>query len=127
MTTAAAVARALGHDRFTLLGNGVVVMDDPNEAAPTQAAIDAAQATIDAEGEAPPTAVTARQARLALLAAGLLDTVETAIATLPQAERIEWEYASEIRRDHPLIVSLAAALSLTAVQVDALFITARGL
>lgn len=78
-----------------------------------------------------PEAVTARQARLALLGTGLLATVEQALAALPDIEgevaRIEWEYALEIRRDSPLIAALAPALGLTANQVDDLFRAAKGL
>lgn len=44
----------------------------------------------------------ARQARLALLGAGLLAQVNTAVANMVGAEgdaaRIEWEYAQEVRR-----------------------------
>jgi hypothetical protein len=76
-----------------------------------------------------PNAVTARQARLALLGAGLLDDVEAALDALTGAQgtaaRIEWEYALEIRRDSPLIASLTPSLSLTAEQVNDLFIAAQ--
>lgn len=72
-----------------------------------------------------PTAVTARQARLALLGAGLLDSVEAVLAGMegPQgaAARIEWEYALEIQRVSPLIDGLAPALGLTDAQIDDLF------
>jgi len=78
-----------------------------------------------------PQSVTARQARLGLLGAGLLDDVEAALASLegPQgrAARIEWEYALEIRRDSPLIAALAPALGLTGEQVDDLFRASLGL
>jgi hypothetical protein len=71
------------------------------------------------------TVVTNRQARLALLQAGLLDTVNTTISTLgsPDAHaiQIEWEYASEIRRDSPLVVGLGGMLGLTEVQISELF------
>lgn len=72
-----------------------------------------------------PPAVTMRQARLALLAAGLLDQVNTAIAAMPGAEgeaaRIEWEYAQEVRRDSQLVAALSPALGLTDAQLDDLF------
>jgi hypothetical protein len=80
----------------------------------------------------PPEVVTARQARLALLSAGLLDNVDAALATIsdPQARRaaeIEWEYAIEIRRDSPLVAALSPLLGLTEEQVDDLFRVAEGL
>lgn len=78
-----------------------------------------------------PEAVTARQARLALLGAGVLAQVDAALASIPgiegEAARIEWEYALEIRRDSPLIGALAPALGLTSEQVDDLFRAAEGL
>ena len=78
-----------------------------------------------------PLAVTMRQARLALLGAGLLDMVNTAISNMPGVEgdaaRIEWEYAHEVRRDSPLVSGLAAALSLTEEQLDQLFVVAAGI
>ena len=78
-----------------------------------------------------PAAVTMRQARLALLAAGKLGQVSTAIASLPspqkEAAQIEWEYAATVERTSTLTELLAASLSLTEVQVDALFLQAATL
>lgn len=71
---------------------------------------------------APPvTQVTMRQARLALLAAGLLDDVEAMIAQADRAVRIEWEYATVVDRSSPLVVTIGSALGLTDAQLDALF------
>ena len=78
-----------------------------------------------------PEVVTMRQARLALLGAGLLAQVNTAVANMPGAEgdaaRIEWEYAHEVRRDSPLVSVLGAALELDDAKLDALFVDAVGL
>lgn len=74
-----------------------------------------------------PRVVSMRQARLALLAAGLLDDVEAAIAAGPQAARIEWEYATEVQRDYGLVLQLAPALGLTDRQLDDLFVAAASL
>lgn len=72
-----------------------------------------------------PAVVTMRQARLALLGAGLLAQVNTAVANMPGAEgdaaRIEWEYAQEVRRDSPLVAALSVAFGWTAAQLDDLF------
>lgn len=75
-----------------------------------------------------PQSITMRQARLALLAADLLADVE-AIMAQPgrEAARIEWEYATEMRRDHELITSLASELGLSADDIDALFIVASNI
>jgi hypothetical protein len=78
-----------------------------------------------------PTSVTMRQARLALLGAGLLSGVDAAIASLPspqkEAAQIEWGYASEVRRDNPLIGAMARALGMTEAQLDTLFTEATKL
>ena len=79
-----------------------------------------------------PQSVTMRQARLALLRAGLLDDVDAAIAAIPdpvqrKAAEIEWEYAQTVDRSSPFTQQLAAGLNLTAEQLDALFTQAAGL
>lgn len=78
-----------------------------------------------------PASVTMRQARLALLGAGLLDDVEAAIAALPspqkEAAKIEWEYSQEVQRHNGFVSALAPALGLTAEQTDALFVQAATL
>jgi hypothetical protein len=79
--------------------------------------------------KSPPKIVSMRQARLALLQAGLLSTVNTAIAAMTgdagEAARIEWEYATEVNRDKALVQSLALSLNLTETQLDNLFIAAE--
>lgn len=78
-----------------------------------------------------PSSVSARQARLALLGAGLLANAEQALAAMEgvqgEAARIEWEYASAIERDSPLVLALSQVLGLTGEQVDDLFRAAEGL
>lgn len=69
-----------------------------------------------------PKIITMRQARLALLKAGLLETITASIGSMPQDVAIEWEYASDVMRDSPTITALATALSLSKDQVDQLFI-----
>lgn len=73
-----------------------------------------------------PEAITPRQAKIALLHAGLLDDVETAISAIPdettrRIAQIEWEYAQEVRRDWPLLVAVAGQMGLADEQVDDLF------
>jgi hypothetical protein len=86
-----------------------------------------------ADGFTPPipTAVTMRQARLALLAAGLLPSVDTTIAALPEpqksAAKIEWEYSQEVQRHNGFVSVLAPALGLSDEQIDALFVAAGAL
>ena len=82
-------------------------------------------------GPGVPHEVTMRQARLALLSAGLLDTAQEVIDALPMPARrqaqIEWEYALSVRRDHPLIALMIAQGLATEVEVDGLFVAAAGL
>lgn len=92
---------------------------------PTQAEIDA----VTAPGV--PRAVTMRQARLALLGAGLLTAVNDAVAAMPgaagEAARIEWEYSQEVQRDKALVAALAPVLGFDDAQLDALFTAAAAL
>ena len=78
-----------------------------------------------------PSVVTMRQARLALLGAGLLASVDTAIDSLPspqkEAARIEWEYATEVQRVSGLVPMMGAALGLDDAALDALFVAAVAL
>ena len=76
---------------------------------------------------AAPQSITMRQARLALLGAGLLDAVNVGITGMSQAAQIEWEYAATVERTNPLIAALASALSLTGSQVDDLFVAGSAL
>lgn len=75
-----------------------------------------------------PSAVTPRQARLALLGAGLLaQQVEAGLAAIPDAAQrtaaqIEWEYATVIERNSSLVTVLSAQLGLDAATLDNLFL-----
>lgn len=74
-----------------------------------------------------PASVTPRQVRLLLLSQNLLSQVEAIIAASDAATKITWGFASEFRRDDPLLTALAAQLGLTDEQVDAFFIAAAQL
>lgn len=78
-----------------------------------------------------PRTVTMRQARLALLGLGLLDDVDSAIASLPspqkEAAKIEWEYSQEVQRHNGFVAQLSPVLGLDNTQLDQLFITASKL
>ncbi|MBP0492882.1 hypothetical protein [Roseomonas indoligenes] len=74
-----------------------------------------------------PASITPRQARLALLQAGLLDEVDAAVAAAGRAAQLEWEYATVVERSGTLVESLAAGIPLTDQQVDNLFRTASSL
>lgn len=78
-----------------------------------------------------PSIVTMRQARLALLQAGLLASVQAAIDGMSgdegAAARIEWEYSTTLDRNWPLVAALASVLNLDDVALDALFLQASKL
>jgi hypothetical protein len=71
--------------------------------------------------------LSARQLRLGLLSANITPTqVLAVIDGLPEGveketAKIEWEYATEFRRTHPLIETVGAALNLTPEQIDTLW------
>jgi len=105
--------------------DGVVRDATPEELAEIEArAENAAQPTVPQE-------VSMRQARLALLARGVLGQVDAAITSLPspdsEAARIEWDYSSVVARNSPLVTMMGAALGLDAAALDELFITAARL
>lgn len=73
--------------------------------------------------------VTMRQARRAMLSAGVLSSVEVALnAIVDDTERqealIEWEYATEMKRDYPWVQMMASQLGMDEEQLDNLFILA---
>ena len=74
-----------------------------------------------------PKVVTMRQAKLALLQQGLLDSVNAAIEQSDEAAKIEWQYATEVKRDNALVTAIASQLSLTEQQIDELFTLAASL
>lgn len=74
-----------------------------------------------------PAAITPRQARLQLLAEGLLTQVETIMSAQSEAARIEWEYAIQIERHNPLMLQMMIALGKSDADVDAFFVAADAL
>ena len=78
-------------------------------------------APVDPAAPVVPACVTAFQARAALLAAGLLDDVEAAVAAADRLTQTAWEYALAFERTSPTIATLAAALGRTDQQLDDLF------
>ena len=68
-----------------------------------------------------PQQVTMRQARLALLSAGLLDDVELVIAAAGRAAQLEWEYAAVVDRSGPIVAIVQQQKALSDAQIDDLF------
>ena len=79
-----------------------------------------------------PPSVTRRQARQALMLAGLLDSVPAAIAAIPDPVQrgmaeIEWADSQAFERDRQLLIQLGVALGLDSAALDNLFIQAAKL
>ena len=70
--------------------------------------------------------ITPRQARITLLRAGMLDAVNQAVAN-NREWAITWEFATEVKRDDPMIAAVQALLGKTDADIDALFIEASQL
>ena len=68
--------------------------------------------------------VDARRLRLALLQLGKLATVKAAIASLGEAAQIDWEYATFIKEDYPLVTALSTNLGL---DINVIFTKAESL
>lgn len=77
---------------------------------------------IAAETPVVPQELTPRQFRLAMLQDGTSPDQITTMLQDNEAGLIEWEYASSIKRDHPLVASLAATLGKTEQEIDNIFI-----
>lgn len=71
------------------------------------------------------TSVSMAQARLALNEAGLIPSVDSTIAALPEPDKtkasIQWEYATSVHRLHGWVEAVGPALGMTAVEIDDLF------
>ena len=119
----------------TRLSDGAIIPADPanNDYSTYVAWVDAGNTPEPAPAVMPgvPQIVTMRQARLALLGAGLLPVVDAAIAALPSPQKeaalIEWDYSSEVHRNRAFVLTLAAALNLSTEQLDSLFTQAAAL
>ena len=71
-----------------------------------------------------PEVVSMFQCRAVLMIHGLFDTVDAAMKAAGGINEQAWEYATEVRRDSPLVLAMAQQLNLTDEQVDQLFIEA---
>lgn len=113
---AASEGRLLSGDDDTIIRAATAPDAEAREA---QTLIRIAQEQVEFEKNQP---LTARQLRLGLVNNGFaLAQVEAAIDALPdgpekEKARIEWQYAGEFKRDHPLLVTIATQLGILAEQ-----------
>ena len=64
------------------------------------------------------------QARQQLLALGMLDAVNAAIAGMSQAAQIDWQFRSSVDRVFPLTLQMAQLLGWSELDLDNYFIEA---
>lgn len=82
---------------------------------------DAILAAFDWDAEPVPQIVTPLQARRALRQTGRLAAITESLESAGEETREAWEYATEIRRDDPILAGMAASLGMTGEQIDDLF------
>jgi hypothetical protein len=88
---------------------------------------DLTQQEIDQRKPVPPDTCTPRQLRIALIQTGISpSTIYTKIDAISdpiqkEIARAEWEYALEIKKQHPLVAMMAISLNLTDQQVQDIF------
>lgn len=105
-----------GAETLTLAGDHVIVM---------RAVVPWSAEEIEADKKAKvPQEVTIQKACLELEDAGLLDDVETLVATLPRPYQIAWQRASVVRRDHALVEVVRMQRGMTEAEIDELFVRA---
>lgn len=68
-----------------------------------------------------PSSVSPRQIRQALTRAGLRTSVEAAVASGDQDIKDWWEFATQVERQHPMVITMASSLNITERQLDDLF------
>ena len=75
--------------------------------------------------------ISARQLRLWLHGAGLLEQIPMLIAALSEPQRtttqIEWEFSTDYQREHSLVKQLGSALGMTSADMDLAWQQAAGL
>ena len=71
--------------------------------------------------------ITPRQFRLALLSFGInISVIDSMLSDNPTG-LVEWNFASTIERDHPLVTTLGDAMGKSAAEIDAIFELAKTL
>lgn len=116
------------YEEFLFVQNSIIVEDVVAEEEAEKIKADINKSYIGGwiVGNAIPKSITIRQAKLQLLALGMLDAVEEYCKT-DKAMQIEWEYASKFDRNSTILNTAATALGITQEQLDTFFIDASKL
>lgn len=108
--------------QIEIVHNGVVIAGARSEAeAEALLALDPASTIGEVLPPPPPDRVTARQFKLQLLDAGLIDAVEAWIATQERAVQIAYETSGTFVREDPMMQAGFAALGYSPAQVEEFF------
>ncbi|ARM14163.1 MULTISPECIES: hypothetical protein [Rhizobium] len=103
-------------DYVNQLGMGLEEMDDT-----------AAEVQAFFHPRPPASSVSARQFKLQLLSAGLLDTVNAWVASQSREVQIAYEYSGTFVKDSPMMTAGFQAMGFTTQQIDAFFMAAAQL
>lgn len=105
-------------------GTWIIHFSDDATSAQRQAAASII-AAFDPNAPTIPVSVKMWQAKAALSASGKLEAANAVVSVANnESLRIAWEYATDVSRNSPGLNAVAAALSMTSAEVDALFIAA---
>lgn len=113
--------RPTGNPVFDVNGDPILENGVPQREAETWVQLKA-EYTIEIEDYNPvPQSISPAQARLALIQAGLYQTVLDTVAVATDDVKVYWEYANTFERTNPILNSMASAIGITDEQLDELF------
>lgn len=113
--------RPTGKPVFDVNGDPILENGVPQREAETWVQLKA-EYTIEIEDYNPvPQSISPAQARLALIQAGLYETVLDTVSVATDDVKVYWEYANTFERTNPILNSMASAIGITDEQLDELF------
>lgn len=122
-----AISKMFPERRFSIRGSDFddlsAIRDHDGKPIPSEGEVDAFRASYVAPPESAlvPESVTPRQFRLALLSVGISPASIDAALVGNEAALVEWQYALEVMRDHPMVNGLAKQLGKSSDDLDGIF------